>query len=182
MRLPRLSPTASPLRAWIAPALAGALALAGLRFWPEAELAVFAQGAARVAGLLIGAPVFPAPTGWMLPVYDGPVIVNAACSATDFFLLAAVFLAQVLVRRRNHAITALLGGLLLAVPFTLFVNGLRVVAVMQLHRWLLPHLPPAYGPMLHLLVGTAVFLPGLILLHLVSERHARIRSSHSART
>ncbi|MBL9207189.1 MAG: hypothetical protein JNN01_19020 [Opitutaceae bacterium] len=182
MRLPRLPLTASPLRAWIAPALAGALALVGLRIWPEAELAVFAQGAARVAGGLIGAPVFPAPSGWMLPMFDGPVMVNAACSATDFFLLAAVFLAQVLVRRRIHAAVSILGGVLLAVPFTLFVNGLRIVAVLQLHRWFLPHLPPAYGAILHLIVGTAVFLPGLILLHLVSERHARIRFFNSSRT
>ncbi|HRE06338.1 MAG TPA: exosortase/archaeosortase family protein [Opitutaceae bacterium] len=167
----------SPLRAWSASVCAGIAGLGLLSLRPDLEQDLFAQGAARVAGFLTGAPVFPVDGGWQLPLAGGPVVVTADCSGTDFFLLGAVLMTRLLLRRGARVWLAVPGGLFAAVPFTLGVNGLRVVAVLQLHHWVLPHLPPVYGPFLHLVVGTAVFLPCLILLHLASEHHARPRFS-----
>jgi exosortase/archaeosortase family protein len=167
----------SPLRAWSASLLAGIAGLGLLWLRPVLELDLFAQGAARVAGFLTGAPVFPVTVGWQLPLAGGPVVVTADCSGTDFFLLATVLIARLLLRHGARGWLAIPGGLFAAVPFALGINGLRVVAVLQLHHWVLPHLPPVYGPFLHLLVGTAIFLPSLILLHLASEHHARPRFS-----
>jgi exosortase/archaeosortase family protein len=64
-----------------------------------------------------------------------------------------------------------------AVPVALAINALRIVAVAQLHRWILPRLPETYGPFLHMLTGVAVFLPAFILANLLLENYGH---SHTA--
>jgi exosortase/archaeosortase family protein len=104
-----------------------------------------------------------------------PVAVTAACSATDFYLMLVALLAWQLVRRNRPAWFALPAALLVALPLALVVNGARIVAVAAAHRWVIPRLPDAYGPFLHMLTGAAIFLPSLILLNLLLERHGHPR-------
>jgi exosortase/archaeosortase family protein len=67
-----------------------------------------------------------------------------------------------------------------AVPVTLFINGLRLIAVAHAHRWVIPRMPEAYGAFLHMLTGVAVFLPALIALNLIFEIYGRSRTPSRA--
>ena len=160
----------------LAPALAAALC-GGLllKLIPALELALFARGAAELAGLFTGTPVVPINAGWLLPSPALPVAVTAACSATDFFLMVAALVSWQLARHGQHPVRATLAGLGAALPLAIFLNALRIVAVSAAHRWFIPLLPDAYGSFLHLLTGAAVFLPALIALNLLLESHGRPR-------
>ncbi|MEO0055089.1 MAG: hypothetical protein RLZZ50_1036 [Verrucomicrobiota bacterium] len=162
----------------LGPLSAAALALAGgllaLRLAPELPLELFARGAARLASLFLGAPGLRIDEGWALPFAAQPVLVTKACSATDFYLMAATVLGWHLMRRaRGLAWLPVVSAaaLLAALPLTLFVNALRIVAVAHAHHWVISRVPPAYEPFLHMLAGAGVFLPALIALNLLLELH-----------
>lgn len=160
---------------------AGLAAAAGgrllLRWWPGLELKCFAGGAARLAGLLTGSPVLRVDQRWELPATDVPVAVTAACGATDFFLMVAALISWQLARRGSSLTLAVSSGLVAALPLAISINALRIVAVAQAHRWVIPLLPDSYEPFLHMLTGVAVFLPSLIALNLLFEYHGRHHSS-----
>lgn len=164
------------IRAVLVGALATALGWLVLGAVPGAEIELFARGAASLGGLLTGDPVVRDENGWLLAGAVRPVLVSSACSATGFFLTVVALLGWQLARRGIPAAIALTAALLGAVPVTLLVNALRVVAVAQMHRWVIPQLPEAYGPFLHMLTGVSVFLPSLIALNLLLERHGKSRS------
>ena len=147
-----------------------------LRLVPQLPLEFFAQASARLAGLFAGAHVERIDTGWLLAGTGRPVVVTAACSATDFFVIVATLLAWQWVRQGRSPVRAVPAALGAALPLAVGVNALRVVVVAQAHRWLIPALPAVYGPYLHMLTGVAVFLPALIALNLLLESHGRPRS------
>jgi exosortase/archaeosortase family protein len=134
----------------------------------------FAHGSAVVASWQLGCPVEQSELGWVLPGADFQSEVTAACSGADFFAIAATLLAWRFLARPKHSGLGVLAALGLAAPVTLAVNGLRIVAVTQAHRWIIPEFPDAYGPLLHMLTGVAVFLPALLFLH-AFLRHALSR-------
>lgn len=149
--------------------------------WLEAD--IFIAGAARLAGLVSGAAVERAADGWTLAFAGQPLLVTAACSATDFFLMTAALLGWHAARRVDRPAlfpVAAAGALLAAVPLTLAVNALRLVAVAHAHRWVIPRLPAACDAFLHMLTGVAVFLPALIALNLLLEYHGRSRTAPRA--
>lgn len=161
----RIRPTAVALTTLTA-------ACVGLHRWSEARDAVFVGGAARLVSLWSGTARLPTAEGWALPLTSTPVIVTAACSATDFYVMVATLLSWHLARRwprDGGAAAAVASALIIALPLTLLVNALRIIAVAAAHRWVIPRLPPAYDAFLHLLTGAAVFLPALILLNLTLE-------------
>ena len=146
-----------------------------LHGWPSIAIEVFARGTAWLAGLLSGAPVVRVETGWLLAGAARPVVVTVACSATDFFLIVATLLGWQFVRQGKSVARAVPAALAAALLVAVGVNALRVVVVVQAHRWLIPALPDAYGPYLHMLTGVAVFLPALIALNLLLEFYGRSR-------
>jgi exosortase/archaeosortase family protein len=162
------------------PALCGLAAVATgwlvLLGAPTLEIEVFARGAAGLAGLLSGSPVLRHDAGWMLPSGELPVLVTATCSGADFFLIVAALVGWHLGRQRVRTTGAIIAGLATAVPVAVFVNALRIVAVVQAHRWVIPRLPEAYGAFAHMLTGVAVFLPALIALNILFETHGSLRS------
>ncbi len=170
---PPAPPIATEVLAATAALSAVALGTLCLTLFPSLELAVFARGAAELAGLFTGAPVISRADGWLLPNAILPVAVTAKCSATDLFLMVAALVSWQLTRRRVHPARALLTGLFAAAPLAIFLNALRVVTLIAAHRWLIPLLPGAYGPFLHMLTGAAIFLPALILLNLLLDSHGR---------
>jgi exosortase/archaeosortase family protein len=157
----------------VAAATAG-LATLVLTLFPALKTDLFAAGAARMAAVLLGTGVEAGavPT---LRFGELAVAVVPACSGTDFFLMTAALLGWRLARRNRGFAPALLLGVALAVPVTLLVNGLRVAAVAQVHRWAIPLLPERYAAFAHLATGVAVFLPALILLNLGLEYHVHRR-------
>lgn len=174
------SPVASPARAAVAGLVSALAGWLWLKVWPGAEIECFARGAAQLAGLFTGAPVLRVGTGWLLPVTGQTVVVTAACSATDYFLILSALLGWQLGRLGFRPGIWWLGAPLVALPLTLFLNALRVVAVTHAHRWLIPLMPDRYGPFLHLLTGVMVFLPALIALNFLLELHGKSRSSARA--
>lgn len=170
------TPPRSALRALATAAATALVGIVVLQFFPALELAVFARGAAQLASLFTGTPLHRAADGWQLPSPDLPVVVTAACSATDFFLMVAALIGWQFARHEKSPVRALLTGLLAALPLAIVINSLRIVAVTQAHRWVIPLLPEAYGPFAHMLAGAAIFLPSLIVLNLLLEFHGRPRS------
>jgi len=151
-----------------------------LKTVPWMEPDIFIAGAARLAGWVSGAAAERAPDGWTLAFAGQPLLVTAACSATDFFLMTAALLGWHGARRVDRPAllpVAAAAALVMAVPVTLAVNALRLVAVAHAHRWVIPRLPPAYDAFLHQLTGVAVFLPALIALNLLLEYHGRSRTA-----
>ena len=172
---PRSRPVAAEARAagaGLAAALAGWLWLKG---WPGVELGCFARGAAQLAGLFTGAPVFRGETGWMLTVAGQTAIVTAACSATEYFLIVSALLGWQIARQGRWPGRAWLVAPCAALPLTIFLNALRVVVVTHAHRWFIPLLPAGYGAFLHMLTGVAIFLPGLVTLNLLLEYYGTLR-------
>ena len=151
-----------------------------LRAVPALTSAVFIGGAARLVSLLTGTPAMPMEEGWLLPFSPQAAMVTEACAATDFFVILSALLGWHLggVWRGPVAIVA---TLVMAVPLTLAINALRIIAVTQAHVWVIPLLPPAYEAFLHLLTGVAVFLPALIGLNgLLEFLHDRLASIPAA--
>lgn len=176
--VPLLAP-ATLRRAAAGATSAGAGALL-LWAYPECEIGVFARGAAWLSGLMAGAPVFPLEDGWLLALPGEPVLVSAACSGTGYFLMVATLLAWHAAQRGWTVPGAMLGGLAAGAPLAVVINALRVIAVVQAQRWVIPRFPAEYGPLLHLVTGAAVFLPLLIGLNLALEYHARRTAHHGA--
>ena len=144
-----------------------------LKLFPSLEVDVFSKGTAHLAGLFTGAPAIRIDEGWVLPSDGRPILVTTACSASHYCLIVAFVVGAHLCRRGKSALHSSLSGLVLAFPLCLLVNALRVIAVTQVHRWIIPRLPEAYGPFLHLITGVAIFLPALIALNLLLEFYAR---------
>ncbi|MBC8040550.1 MAG: hypothetical protein H7Y06_08415 [Opitutaceae bacterium] len=150
-----------------------------LKLAPAVESEVFVAGAARMAGVVSGVPAEAGVDGWLLAFAGQPLLVTAACSATDFFLMVAALLGWHGALRTDRAAwwpVAGVAALVAAVPLTLFINALRLIAVAHAHRWVIPNMPEAYGAFLHMLTGVAVFLPTLIALNLILEFYGRSRA------
>lgn len=162
------------LKGVVTAALAGLLSQAALVWKPSLALAFFGRCAAQFAGLLTGCPVIKIDDGWLLPSAT-PAVVTAACSGTSYFLLMAVLLGWHLGRRSEHRYLPLAVAVAGATALAIAVNGLRIVAAIQASRWLNPLFPVSYGPILHMAVGVAVFLPALIATNLICEIHGRSR-------
>lgn len=146
-----------------------------LGLFPAAEVQVFARGTAMLAGLFAGVPVSPLEQGWLLVHATHPVAVTAACSATDFFLIVGAMLGWHAARQVRWIVVAAALALVMAVPVTLCVNALRVVAVAGFHRWIMPADDTAAGNYLHMAMGMAVFLPALIAMNLSLQIYDRRR-------
>lgn len=149
--------------------------LAGLGAWGLVSVAgceemVFCGGSARIAGFLSGNPVTRIGEGWLISA-PLPVVVTTACSGAAYFVMVAALAGWHLSRRGRNTVVRAGGAVLAALPVVLAINALRIVAVAQLHRWVLPRLPEAHGPFLHMLTGVAVFLPALILANLLLEKY-----------
>jgi exosortase/archaeosortase family protein len=152
-----------------------------LKTLPWLETDVFIAGAARLAGLLTGVPTMSTDEGWALFFSGQPVLVTVACSATDFFLMTVALCGWHFAQGLRPALLlgAAAGALVVAVPVALFINALRLIAVAQAHRWVIPRLPPAYGSFLHMFTGAVVFLTALIVLNLLLEIYGRSRTPHA---
>lgn len=144
---------------------------------PTYELSVLAQGAAGTAALLTGSPLVRLDSGFALPAARVPVIVTTACSAADFCSIVAALVAWRIARRSGALWFATVAGCVAAIPLTVLVNALRITALTQAHRWVIPRFPSAYGPFLHLLIGVAVFVPALFALNFLLELHGRHRAA-----
>jgi len=147
------------------------------------ETDVFVAGAARLAGVISGVPAEAGADGWMLAFAGQPLLVTTACSATDFFLMVAALLGWHGALRTERPVLLPVAGvvaLIAAVPVTLFINALRLIAVAHAHVWVIPRMPEAYGAFLHMLTGVAVFLPSLIALNLIFEIYGRSRTPSRA--
>jgi exosortase/archaeosortase family protein len=158
----------------------GAAGVGGVLFKlaPALESGVFIAGAAKLASVISGVPTESGADGWLLAFPGQPLLVTAACSATDFYLMVAALLGwHGALRTERRAWWPVVGvvALVAAVPLTLFINALRLIAVAHAHRWVIPRMPDAYGAFLHMLTGMAVFLPALIALNLIFEFYGRSR-------
>jgi exosortase/archaeosortase family protein len=160
--------------AGVAAAAIGALVLS---VTPQLRTELFAAGAAQIAASLLGADVVRGEATWLIELSDRTVAVTGACSGTDFFLMVAALLGWRLTREDRSFVRTVLTGLALALPVTLLVNAMRVVAVAQAHRWVIPLLPERHGAFAHMATGAAVFLPSLIVLNLVLELYAKRRAA-----
>lgn len=155
--------------------------LAGLVAWGlvsvvGCEETIFCGGSAKIAGFLSGNPVTRIGEGWLIAA-PLTVVVTTACSGATYFVLLAGLAGWHLSRRGRKTIFRAGGAVLAALPAVLAINALRIVTVAQLHRWVLPRLPEAQGPFLHMLTGVAVFLPALILANLLLENYGRSRTN-----
>jgi exosortase/archaeosortase family protein len=155
--------------------LAPAVAWAGLQAFPNAEVEWFARGTGLLAALLSGGSLERVDEGWLLGGSFQPVVVSAACSATHYYLTNVALLAWRLAPGRFSAPAVTGLAIAGAFPLVFFVNALRVIVVMHAHHWVIPQLPEAYGPFLHLLAGVAVFLPALVGLNLALEFYGNTR-------
>src|SRR5436189_213599 len=84
--LPRTFPKMGAVMAGFATAAVGGLLL---QLRPDLEIELFARGAARLASLFTGVAVLRVEEGWLLGFGDRPVVVTAACSGADYFLIVA---------------------------------------------------------------------------------------------
>jgi|GEM_PF-2421999 len=173
-------PVPSALRPGLAAAGAVGCGLTALKLLPGLELKLFARGAAGLASLFTGQPVARVENGWMLPDANLPIVVTQACSATDFFLIIAALVAWRLAARGLTVGGALVSGLAVALPLSIFINALRVVVVARAHRWFIDRFPQSYGPFLHMATGVAVFLPSLIALNVLLDLRPFRRSATPA--
>jgi exosortase/archaeosortase family protein len=150
---------------------AGSFAIGGLllAYFPSLKIDFFGQAAARLAALFLATPVLRVDEGWLLPSSQEPVVVSAACSGTDFWLMTLLLLGWQLSRGMKSALKAVALTLLCATPFSIGVNAIRVMAVTQAHRWFIPLWPENYASFFHQSTGVAVFLPALIFLHAILE-------------
>jgi len=153
-------------------ATSAALSLFGLTIWPSLGLEFFCRGAGWLAAVMTGCPMVRVENGWMLSAAS-PVVVTSACSGTTYFVLLAVLFGWHVQQRVRRSFVAVGAAIACAVPTAVAVNGLRVAAVLQTHRWLYPLFPDSFRPFLHMLTGVAVFLPALIAINLACEIHGR---------
>ena len=140
-----------------------------LFLFPTLDLGFFSAGSAKIAGLFCGAHPLRVDEGWLLSLRHHSVMITAECSGSHYFLIVAVLMSWQFARRGMSAGLAIIAGLSAAVPVALVTNSLRIVSVVQMHGWVIPHFPATYAPFLHLLTGVAVFLPSLIALNLLLE-------------
>lgn len=140
---------------------------------PQLRIDLFAAGAARVAASLLGTSADRGEAEFFMALGDRTVAVTAACSGTDFFLMVAALLGWRLTRADRSFVCIVLTSLVLALPVTLLVNALRLVAVVQAHLWVIPQLPERHGAFAHMAAGAAIFLPSLIMLNLAFELYAK---------
>jgi exosortase/archaeosortase family protein len=155
--------------------LAGGLGFAGLHLFPVLEVGVFSAGSAKIAAIFYGTSALRTEGGWLLECAGRPVMVTAACSGTGFFVVLAAMLAVQFSRRGLPVAVAPALAMAVALPATLVVNAARLVAVVQMHAWIIPRMPTAFAAFLHLLTGAGVFLPVLIALNVYLEKHELIR-------
>ncbi|MFT3867660.1 MAG: exosortase/archaeosortase family protein [Nibricoccus sp.] len=151
--------------------------LAGLIGWGFVSIArceetVFCGGSALVAGFLSGHPIMRVSEGWLIST-SVPVVVTTACSGITYFVMVAALVGWHLSRRGSNTLVSTCVAALITVLAVVAINGLRIMAVAQLHSWVLPRLPEAYGAFLHMLTGVAVFLPAFIVANLILEKHGR---------
>lgn len=174
-------PSLGRYRALFAGAAVILLGTMGRSLLPHFEVDYLARFAAQGAAWFLGTPLSRIPEGWAMLHMRVPAVVSAACSGADYALLTGALITWH-VARRKQTMTAIGLGFLLGIPFAIGVNALRVVAVIQLYRWVIPRVAPAYENFLHLLTGTAVFLPGMMVLHgLFHFYETRFRASSPAR-
>ena len=150
-------------------AIGTALAFILVNCFPAAELQIFAQGAARIASLFTGAPLVEADVGWLLPLSHRTILISEACSGATFFIITGALLCWHISRRTGHHIASIAIAFSSALALAIFINALRIICLVQAHRWLIPLLPENYAAFAHMLVGIAVFLPALIALNALLE-------------
>ena len=142
------------------------------QIWPQLRTDLFAVAAARLAASLTGAGFERGEAASLVLLGDRTVAVTAACSGTDFFLMVAALIGWRLCRDDRSFLRVVLASISLALPVTLLVNALRIVAVTQAHGWLIPLLPAHYSAYVHMATGAAIFLPSLIVLNFALEMYA----------
>lgn len=153
-----------------------------IRKFPSVELEVFARGTACIASLFTGAPALETEHGWLLPLAHQPVLVSTACSGTSFFIITCALLCWHSAPRIRTAALVLPLAVVAALAVTLCINSLRIICLLQAHRWLIPLLPASYSAFAHMLVGVAVFLPALIALNTLPEFYGYFKDHYRARS
>lgn len=167
-------------RVWRAVAIgltAAGVGTLALEMAPRLRIDLFAAAAARLAGAILGAAVERDAAAFLLLLPERSVAVTAACSGTDFFLMVAALIGWRRSRPNRSFGIGVLSSLALAVPVAIGVNALRIVAVTQAHRWVIPMLPERHAAFAHMATGVAIFLPSLIALNFGLELHARHHAS-----
>jgi len=156
-------------------AIACTCALAYLILWsiPALEMTWFVPVAAHVASLFSGAHAGIDNAGWILLSGNMEVLVSRSCSGTGFFVILSALLSCHLAGKGWRILTACFLSLLLAGFLAPLINGFRITVVVELHRWILPYFPQAWHAFLHMLAGAAVFLPVLVFVNFLLEKHAR---------
>jgi len=107
-------------------------------------------------------------------------VVTEACSGTSFFVMVAALVGWLVGKHFRYTAVACLMAMVGALPLAIAINAVRIVAVTQAHRWVIPHFPESYGSFLHMLTGMAAFLPALIALNLAFETYGNSRIHHAA--
>jgi len=154
-----------------------------LTAFPSCEIDVFSAGAARVTGIITGLPTFRVEQGWMLPTAGPwPVVVSPACSASHYFLIVSTLLSTHFARRGGSLVFAAAMGLMVGFPLTLLVNAMRILSVIQVYRWIVPHVPAHRVLFLHMLTGVTVFLPCLIGINYLLEKYGHVLRSRRQQT
>ena len=137
--------------------------------FPTAELQLFVQGAAKISSLFTHTSAISVENGWLLPLHHQTVLVSKACSGVTFFIITCTLLCWHIARHVKSTIAAVSIGFISAFILAITVNALRIVCLVQAHRWLIPLVPESYAAFAHMLVGAAVFLPTLIALNTLLE-------------
>ena len=109
--------------------ISGSLAVLFVFALPNCQLRIFAQAAAKLTGLLTGAPVFKISEGWLLPIKGQDILVNTACSGSDFFLMLTLLLSwqlPILIKRRSLCIAC---SLTVGLVLTCLLNALRIICL-----------------------------------------------------
>lgn len=145
------------------------LAAAFIYCLPSVELQIFAQGAARIASLFTGAPILESEAGWLLPLSHRTILISEACSGATFFIITCTLLCWHISRRTGRPIAIIIMAFSSALALAIFINALRIICLVQAHRWLIPRLPDNYAGFAHMLIGIAIFLPSLIALNALFE-------------
>jgi exosortase K len=149
---------------------------------PGAELQLFAQGAARIASLFTGAPTLETAHGWVLPLPHQPILISSACSGTTFFISTCALLCWHNARRTEHYMISILIAFAAALLVSIGINALRIICLVQAHRWIIPQMPESYANFAHMVIGIAVFLPTLIALNALLEFHGHSPQNTSSRS
>jgi exosortase K len=125
-------------------------------------LTVFAMPAAWLSATLLGTRCVPVDAGYMLDNGTLPVLVSAACSGSNFYILVVAMGIGLAHRRHQLRVATILTALVIAYPITVLTNTCRITLGFHAAIWARQILPQAMWAGAHLTVGVLVFIVALI--------------------